>query len=251
MCVFMKIGFPNPNGIWSWENQMNQVVLLLRNPRWAIPSFHTMRYELDFADDWLSSFYRIPYIYTERPAVALWNSWRDANFNIELQAYVDHLEFWMQGGLEAETGNISPYCADNDIDCRPKAVIDFENFYKENPDVDFFQLAGILDKTYNSTAVEMLAASARVCALDKVYEKTDLRHNNNRQGSGPTAQEFLFTSTQLQTMEDKLVELRDKYDALAQGNVDGLEHELVQVLNKYIAEISGEKDLMLQVETGY
>lgn len=76
---------------------MDQTILLLRNPRWAIPSYHTMRYELDFSEDWASSLVRIPYIYTGRPSVEVWEAWRDENFETELNAYIDHINYWMDG----------------------------------------------------------------------------------------------------------------------------------------------------------
>jgi hypothetical protein len=56
-----------------------------------------MRYELDFSEDWASSLVRIPYIYTGRPSVELWEAWRDENFETELDAYIDHINYWMDG----------------------------------------------------------------------------------------------------------------------------------------------------------
>lgn len=37
--VAIKTSWPHHEGIWNWGNQMDQVLLLIRNPRWAIPSY--------------------------------------------------------------------------------------------------------------------------------------------------------------------------------------------------------------------
>lgn len=93
----LKTSWPHEDSVWSWSDQMDQTILLLRNPRWAIPSYHAMRYELDFSEDWASSLVRIPYIYTGRPSVEVWEAWRDENFETELNAYIDHINYWMDG----------------------------------------------------------------------------------------------------------------------------------------------------------
>ena len=56
----IKSSWPHMEGTWSWKKDMDQVVLLIRNPRRAIPSYHTMRWELDYAKDWGESFLHIP-----------------------------------------------------------------------------------------------------------------------------------------------------------------------------------------------
>lgn len=35
--------WPHEEGKWSWGKQMDQVLLLIRNPRRAIPSYQTLR----------------------------------------------------------------------------------------------------------------------------------------------------------------------------------------------------------------
>jgi len=48
----IKTSWPHKAGVWSWGSTMDQVILLVRNPRWAIPSYHTMQFELGYATDW-------------------------------------------------------------------------------------------------------------------------------------------------------------------------------------------------------
>lgn len=122
--LHLKTSYPHKDGTWSWGDRMDQAIVLLRNPRWALPSYHNMRFELDYSTNWGESYLRIPFIYTTRSAVALWETWRDENFQDELQSYIDFINFWMQGGAGDD------HCA-TDLDCTPKAVLDFDHFYQE------------------------------------------------------------------------------------------------------------------------
>eukprot|EP00547_Thalassionema_nitzschioides_P001076 CAMPEP_0194210776 /NCGR_PEP_ID=MMETSP0156-20130528/9100_1 /TAXON_ID=33649 /ORGANISM="Thalassionema nitzschioides, Strain L26-B" /LENGTH=148 /DNA_ID=CAMNT_0038938163 /DNA_START=70 /DNA_END=513 /DNA_ORIENTATION=+ len=38
----IKTEYPHPEGIWSYGKEMDQTILLIRNPRWNIPSYHTL-----------------------------------------------------------------------------------------------------------------------------------------------------------------------------------------------------------------
>ena len=98
-----------------------------------------------------------------------------------------------------------------------------------------YKLGQILDQTAN---VEVIAAQARVCVLDKIYDKKEL-HNGNRQGAGrgPTAPSLRFTSRQLEYMVLKLTELRDKY----QLDTDPIVQEAVTILSNYIIQTTAEK----------
>ena len=93
----VKTSWPHKQGVWSWEDEMDQVILLIRNPRWALPSYHTMRYELDYSDSWLTTFHRLDFAYTSRPNINVWKDWRDEHFEEEVQAWADHVDFWMSG----------------------------------------------------------------------------------------------------------------------------------------------------------
>lgn len=76
---------------------MDQVLLLVRNPRWAIPSYHTMRYELNFATDLESTRLRIANVYTGRPGRNAWVKWRNENLGLEMENYVNYIDFWLSG----------------------------------------------------------------------------------------------------------------------------------------------------------
>lgn len=232
----VKTSWPHKDGVWSWGSMMDQVILLVRNPRWAIPSYHTMRYELDYSESWGESYTRIPYVYTERPAVSIWETWRDVHFEKEIDRWVNFIDFWMSGGEVTVDGNTEVHsrCQNSDIECKPKTVLDFDTFYSEHITADFFKLGSVLDSVQN---VEMVASAARTCLLDKVFHDTSL-HNANRDGNGPVQSSFDFTVDQLKTMLDKVSELRDKYQPLAAD--DELAYQLVFILNNYINSINFE-----------
>ena len=97
--LHLKTGWPHKEGVYSWGDNVENVLLMLRSPRWALPSYHTLRWELDFSQNWQESYVRIPFVYTERSPVAHWEAWRDENFETEIQAWVDYADFWMSGKL--------------------------------------------------------------------------------------------------------------------------------------------------------
>ena len=93
----IKTSYPHPEGTWSYADGMDQSLLLIRNPRWAIPSYHNMKFELDFAMTWLDSYAMLPNVYTVRPSVASWETWRDEHALDELNKWVEFVDFWMTG----------------------------------------------------------------------------------------------------------------------------------------------------------
>lgn len=220
--LHLKTGYPHNDGVWSWGSSMDQVLLLVRNPRWAIPAYHTMRFELDFSTNWSESYTRLPFVMTNRPEVESWREWRDAHFDEELAAWEKHLNFWMDGGDE--------HCV-TDLDCYPKAVLDFDRFYQEHPTTEFYKLGKLFDSTDN---VEVIDKQARACVLDAVFTEKKL-HHGNRDGNGPPPSYKKFTAAQLEAMINVVQKLRDKYSS---GDFvdDPVAKTLVSILDDYIGQ---------------
>lgn len=147
------------------------------------------------------------------------------------------------GGIPKNETEPHDRCKYSDIDCNPKTILDFDFFYQENPSSDFFKLSQVLDQTEN---VEVIAARARICVLDHIFDKKEL-HNARRNGNGPATPEFGFTAAQLGVMQEKVTELRNKY-VVAPWNTDPLGMMLVQSLNNYITAISNEKSFEEMME---
>ena len=79
---------------------MDQSMLLIRNPRAAIPSYHTLRYEIDYSSGWIESFLRKNDTYTKRPSVTDWIMWRDLKFDTEIKLWGQVIDFWMKNGQQ-------------------------------------------------------------------------------------------------------------------------------------------------------
>lgn len=224
--LHLKTGYPHNDGVWSWGDSMNQVLLLVRNPRWAIPAYHNMRFELDFSTNFEESYTRLPFVMSERPDVETWMSWRENHFDEELTAWVEHLDFWMGGG-DAHCGS--------EIDCYPKAIIDFDRFYQEHPTTEFYKIGALFDAVEN---VEVINKQARACVLDAVYMDKTL-HHGNRDGKGPPPSYKKFTPAQLEAMINAIKTLRDKYSSGAYAD-DDVAKSLVKILDDYIDQNAAE-----------
>lgn len=72
----------------------------------------------------------------------------------------------------------------------------------------------------------------------------------NREGYGPAPTTYRFSTAQLQVIEDKLTELKDKYSQ-SPWDTDELSIALVHILNNYIGDIAGEKTFESMMEQFY
>jgi hypothetical protein len=230
--LHIKSSYPHHEGTWSWGDKLDQTLFLIRNPRWALPSYHSMRFELDFASNWVESFSRVGFTYKERAPVESWESWRDEMFDMEFQNWVDMINFWMKGGKYPD-GSTDPHCV-SDLVCKPKIVIDFDTFFNEHPTIDFFRLGQVLDATPN---VEVINAQARACILDAVWDTKN--HNGGRDGNGPPANAKRFSAAQLLTMKNGIDNLITEYTTW-KDNGDLVAEQLVHLLTEYKTHINAE-----------
>jgi len=237
----IKTSWPHKEGTWSWGKQMDQVLLLIRNPRRAIPSYHTMRWELDYARSWKESFLRIPDTYMERPTVEQWEIWRNSKFNREIEAWYRFYDFWMQAGYQEDRNETHNKCIyeNTEIDCEPKALVDFENIYTDQPNVDFHKIGAVLD---NLDDVEVIAEQARSCVLLNVFNRTNHHDLNMHQASRPDPDlpmEYKFTLNQLDRVFNRTIMLRDRY-LEEPHSLKPLAGDLVSTLNRYLVQNTPE-----------
>ncbi len=196
-----------------------------------------MRFELDYATDWASSYINIPYTYTERPAITQWESWRDSHFNSEVTRWANYIDFWMQGGYEESKDKVHDRCLYSDIECKPKAVVDFEHFYQGKPNSEFVKICDVLETSAN---VAVIAAQAQVCVLESVFEKKELHQGGRPSPDLPP--QYKFNMVQFDKMLNRTIELRDKYSA-APWDTDSVAIDLVSILNTYIADVKAEHSI--------
>jgi len=241
----MKSSYPHPEGSWPWMNQtIDQVILMVRNPRSALPSYHTMKYELDFSDGWVKSHMRKNFTYTERPPVAEWEQWRDEHFSTEIDRWVWYIDFWLNEGLRRNDGFGNPFqdpnCARDDVNCFPKAIIQFEKIVHDNHTVRMEEMELIGDVLDASPSISVIEMEARPCVFDEVMKRKHT-YNPNRDWKGPLPSEKKFTYQQLNVMKSQIYMLKDKY-SLPQFADVSVARTLVSILDMYIQEISDEYD---------
>lgn len=239
----IKTSWPHSEGVWTWGSDMDQVLLLMRNPRKAVPSYHTLRWELDYAKDWASCFRRIPDTYMERPPVNKWEAWRNGKAFGEIDSWFAFHDFWMQGGF-VESWNMTHFrCDPNEkgysIDCQPKQVVDFESLYSSSITDDFERIGGLLDA---SRDVEPIAQQARACVLHNVFNRTGHQDLNMHQASRPSPEltsEYNFTLPQYAKLMNRTIDLRDKYTEEPLASIPHADN-FVRILNRYINENTNE-----------
>jgi len=242
----LKTSWPHPEGIFQWGSHMDQVILLVRNPRFAIPSYQTMRFELNYSTNWTQSDLRKDYIYTERPPVEAWNLWRDARFPQEMDRWCWYIDFWMQGGMrrnntEGTGPALDPNCVDNTfLDCAPKTVIAFEKLYSTDLNVgiqESLKISAVLDNVEN---VNVISEEARACVYEEVMNRAEL-YFKRIDWNGPDPDLKTFTSQQLNSMRAQVVALQEKYSEGDWLN-NPVAVELVDTLNSYVNDIQAEYD---------
>jgi hypothetical protein len=135
---------------------------------------------------------------------------------------------------EDGSGTPDARCVNNDIECEPKAVIDFDNFYQIHPTTEFYRLDDLLSTSAN---VDLIAAEARRCVLDKVFD-TKLGERN---GTALVSTQYTFTVDQLELMIEKVTYLKDKY-SVAPYDTDAVAQELVSIMTNYLSDLEYERD---------
>ena len=148
-------------------------------------------------------------------------------------------DFWMQAGFLEDYNYTHPKCVNMEIDCHPKAVVDFEMLYTDSPSNEFFKIGSVLDASRN---VDVIASQARACVLHNVFNRTGHQDLNMHQASRPFPElpmEYKFTLPQFDRMFNRTIELRNKYleEPLSlRPHVN----DFVNTLNKYLSDNTAE-----------
>jgi len=258
----MKTSYPHHEGIWNWGFNFYDadVVLLLRNPRWAIPSYQTMRYELGYSSTWAESFRRISRTYTNRSSVEEWVEWRGdtwpneyrkGHFEHEIKLWGRFIDFWMNDGLRRYDSDGEPiqdwHCRNKLIRCcQPKVIISFENLKDE--DLGVFEVDKLLDALEdgeNRINFPKIPKDSRKCLfheIQEVGEENEQWDNKNRDKSGTKHYTRDLTWVQLNMMKEELERLISKYTTSDYDN-STVAPQLVSILNGYHESVTREWSL--------
>ena len=225
---------------------MDQSILLVRNPRAAIPSYHTLRYEINYSKTWAESFAWKNFTYTKRPSIDSWVSWRDARFNRQIDLWGRLIDFWMKDGQRK--GPNSTYYQDHHcsninymVPCTPKTVIQFEKLVSPDPQegaVETDKIAAVLESSPN---VDIMEPDGRPCIHEKVLLRKEF-YNANRDGNGPDPTLKRFEYWQVAAMKQEVMRVRDDYKK-SPWDSDPQAQMLVAIMEEYVAELQEEYDL--------
>ena len=60
---FIKTNYPHHEGIYGRDKKADQVILVVRNIRWAINDYHDILADIDYAKTWAEATEKIPMLY--------------------------------------------------------------------------------------------------------------------------------------------------------------------------------------------
>jgi len=97
--VTLKTHWPHEAGRkLPWSDEIERAFVIVRNPMYAIPSYHNFIFE--YEND-------LP-THTQRADIDSWIKWRDLSFDKEIQSWKNHLEFYMDN-FSSSNRIIVPY----------------------------------------------------------------------------------------------------------------------------------------------
>jgi len=253
----VKTQYPHPEGIWSYGKAMSQVILLVRNPRWNIPSYHSTLYELEYAHDYNVAYDNVYTLFTRRGNMTNWIKWRDYRIEDEINLWALQIDFWMEGGsqfwenLDFERAGQYPFgyrtqlqrpwpldehCR-NDLDCVAKAVISYERL--KAPETGPGELRKITDLLRYKKKISVISDETMDCVWNETWVNAPEKRNENRDSGGPAAEDYTFTMHQMEAMLAKVIFMKNKYST-GDWALNRPARDLVVIFHSYINEISGE-----------
>mmetsp|Transcript_27764 Transcript_27764/g.42286 ORF Transcript_27764/g.42286 Transcript_27764/m.42286 type:complete len:659 (-) Transcript_27764:184-2160(-) len=255
----VKTQYPHPEGIWSYGKNMDQVILLIRNPRWNIPSYHTLLYELEYAHDYVVAYDNVFTAFSRRAPMENWIKWRDYRFEDEINLWAWYIDFWMEDGaqfwhnLDYERAGQYPFrynrpnekpwpldahCRIDVTDgCYPQTVVSYEKL--RDPTKGPEELRRIADIIRYKRRMTMVSDEAINCIWMETWEKAPEPRNEDRDAGGITAGEYLFSIKQMSEIMAKLIFMKNKYSNGVYV-LDLPARDLVRALHTYINQVGGE-----------
>jgi len=267
---FMKANYPHHEGHWTWDDTMDQVMLVMRNPRHAIIEYHDVLNDINYATSAESAYNMSGNLYRKRAPLDEYLAWRDNRTLNEIHWYGWFIDYWMEAGLlrdipshrltttehfkrEAQPGpfvesgrayevmvgnmTVSPtydiHCV-YDLDCEPVAIISIERLLDPilGPN-ESNKIAEAIDGKLGMTVIE---SEARKCVWrELVVNKKGVRNMLDR--TGPQTDTYIFTDVMHQKMIDQLNRLKTKYSA-SEWSGKATVQDLLSIIDEYITDIN-------------
>ena len=85
---------------WWWYSTTDQTILQLRNPRDALPSYRSMKNEIDYQTTWFNVHQHVGRTYTFRTSTASWNEFLNhlGYFKLLIRQWAWQIDFYMERG---------------------------------------------------------------------------------------------------------------------------------------------------------
>jgi len=228
-----------------------KVIIIIRNPRYAIPSYHTLLSELHYARDPVTAYKYISKVFTLRPPIEQWEKWRALRFNDEIKLWGWFIDYWMEGGTQywmdenIERNGQHPFkflngtekkqdsfCASYDLDCRAKTAICYERLVNPRTGAsEANKVAKVLEGKQNLNVID---EEARQCVWRQAM---NLPANDDR--AGPSHTDYGFTIEEMAIMIKKLKSMVLKYSGKSWVGNDVADH-IVGCFREYITDIESE-----------
>jgi len=272
--AFAKGNYPHHEGTWGFNDTMNQVILIMRNPLDAIVEYHDVLNDINYATDAETAFKESKNLYINRPSLDEWREWRDLRLPAEIHWYGWFIDYWMEGGLMRDIPSHRPVTEDffkkmltipgpyyesgmgysevianttipltydphclNDMPnghCEPILIISSENI------MDAVKGYNESDKLAlavdGKEGIDVIAEEARDCIWDEIMiHKKGLR--NMRDRSGQSQSLYQFKLEYLNEIVKELTRLKTKY-SLTEWSYTQTAKDLVLILDEYIADVN-------------
>eukprot|EP00546_Thalassionema_frauenfeldii_P006095 CAMPEP_0178919868 /NCGR_PEP_ID=MMETSP0786-20121207/14680_1 /TAXON_ID=186022 /ORGANISM="Thalassionema frauenfeldii, Strain CCMP 1798" /LENGTH=442 /DNA_ID=CAMNT_0020593855 /DNA_START=192 /DNA_END=1520 /DNA_ORIENTATION=- len=251
----IKTQYPHYEGIWSYGATLDQVILLVRNPRWNIPAFHHYLHEVNYGQTFEEVYEHMYDIFSERSPLEEWIKWRDLNFENELNLWAYFIDFYMEGGsqywedLDVNRVGHKPLYFRNEterpwpmderctdcMNCVPAKVISYEKLKDNSTGPE--ELRKIAEALRDKEGMTVISDDSIECIWQDTWTHNTAPSNNDR-GGLPEA-DFGFTNLQLEEIYNTLNEMKSKYSS-GSWATDPVAMDLVSAFDMYIAEITVE-----------
>jgi len=277
--AFMKTNYPLHDGTWwfdaAFDDNLNQAVLLVRNPRWALPAYQHLLYEIEYSTSWYRSYQLQYHTYTKRPPLEDYLRWRELRFDIEIKKWGWFMDFWMEGGLlrdiytnelttpdhfahlidsvmygQAEllaeqqflndqSAYIDGKCGKNVTTCQPVAIASYERII--DPATGPSEVARFVSVIEGKPGINLIANEARECVWTElvINEKGNANTIPDRDQEGPPEDAFGFTLEQMYIIQNEIMRLREKYSDPPWSN-NTMAQDFVGYLDSYLLENDNE-----------
>jgi hypothetical protein len=275
--AFMKTNYPQHEGTWGFDDMVDQSILLVRNPRWALVSYQHLLYEIDYSTDWEESYSKRYFAYTRRPPVDDWLLWRALRFDVEIQKWGWFIDYWMEGGVfrdlfsneltntahfnrltqpvmyaQAELINaqkelnitepiIDPHCKTDLQNCKPVAIASFEKIIDVSTGP--VEIGRFVAAIQGKPGIPNIDKEANECVWRELIingkKYTNTLQDRGGKGKGPAMAEFTFTLKQMNTIQAELGRLKTKYSG-KEWEDDSVAEALVGYIDGYIRDNADE-----------